>query len=62
MAPGLITTVPSMASLAAVDTSSSLYAPTQLLNWVYLTLADQNSAPTTDQVPVSQTQILVEVM
>jgi hypothetical protein len=56
MAPGHITTVPSMASLATVDTSSSLYAPTQLLNWVYLTLADQNSAPpTTDPVPVSST-------
>jgi hypothetical protein len=56
MAPGHITTVPSMASLATVDTSSSLYAPTQLLNWVYLTLADQNSAPqTTDPVSVSST-------
>jgi hypothetical protein len=43
-----------MASLATVDTSSSLYAPTQLLNWVYLTLADQNPAPpATDPVPVS---------
>ncbi|KDR21638.1 zinc finger CCHC domain-containing protein 24-like [Zootermopsis nevadensis] len=40
-----------MASLATIDTSSSMYAPTQLLNWVYLTLADQNGAPTSEQVP-----------
>jgi hypothetical protein len=53
MAPGHIASVPSMASLATVDTSSSVYAPTQRLNWVYLTLADQNSSPATDQVPVS---------
>lgn len=51
MAPGHIASVPSMASLATVDTSSSVYAPTQRLNWVYLTLADQNSSPATDQVP-----------
>lgn len=59
MAPGHIATVPSMASLATVDTSSSVYAPTQLLNWVYLTLADQNPPPATDQVPVSATQTLI---
>lgn len=59
MAPGHIAAVPSMASLATVDTSSSVYAPTQLLNWVYLTLADQNSAPTTDQVPVSSIQTIM---
>ncbi|XP_069705458.1 zinc finger CCHC domain-containing protein 24-like isoform X2 [Periplaneta americana] len=43
-------TAPSMASLATIDTSSSMYPPTQLLNWVYLTLTDQNQAPASDQV------------
>lgn len=33
-----------MASLASIDTSASVYQPAQLLNWVYLTLADQHSA------------------
>lgn len=54
MAPGhtgATATAPSMASLATIDTSSSVYAPTQLLNWVYLTLADQNQTSTSDQVP-----------
>jgi hypothetical protein len=56
MAPGHIgptATAPSMASLATIDTSSSVYAPTQLLNWVYLTLADQNQTCASDQVSVS---------
>lgn len=43
-------TASSMASLATIDTSSSLYPPTQLLNWVYLTLTDQNQAPASDQL------------
>ncbi|XP_013789013.1 zinc finger CCHC domain-containing protein 24-like [Limulus polyphemus] len=30
-----------MASLASIDPSASVYQPAQLLNWVYLTLADQ---------------------
>jgi hypothetical protein len=61
MAPGLIgptATAPSMASLATIDTSSSVYAPTQLLNWVYLTLADQNQTCSSDQVPVSSADSL----
>uniref|UniRef100_T1JLN0 CCHC-type domain-containing protein n=1 Tax=Strigamia maritima TaxID=126957 RepID=T1JLN0_STRMM len=37
-----------MASLASIDTSASVYQPAQLLNWVYLTLADQHT-PTSDQ-------------
>jgi hypothetical protein len=56
MAPGHkgpAATAPSMASLATIDTSSSVYAPTQLLNWVYLTLADQTATPPSDQVTVS---------
>lgn len=36
-----------MASLASIDTSASVYQPTQLLNWVYLTLTDQQ--PSNDQ-------------
>ncbi|XP_041363529.1 zinc finger CCHC domain-containing protein 24-like isoform X2 [Gigantopelta aegis] len=31
-----------MSSLASIDTSASVYQPAQLLNWVYLTLADSN--------------------
>lgn len=58
MAPGhtgatATATAPSMASLATIDSSSSVYPPAQLLNWVYLTLADQNQASASDQVPVS---------
>ncbi|XP_013773873.1 zinc finger CCHC domain-containing protein 24-like [Limulus polyphemus] len=33
-----------MASLASIDTGASVYQPAQLLNWVYLTLADQSSS------------------
>lgn len=36
-----------MASLASIDTSASVHQPAQLLNWVYLTLADQ--PPSNDQ-------------
>jgi hypothetical protein len=60
MAPGhtgATATAPSMASLAAIDTSSSVYAPTQLRNWVYLTLAEQNQAPASDQVSVSKAKL-----
>lgn len=32
-----------MSSLSNLDTSASVYQPAQLLNWVYLTLADQQS-------------------
>ncbi|ESO84250.1 hypothetical protein LOTGIDRAFT_108621 [Lottia gigantea] len=32
-----------MASLAALDTSTSVMQPAQLLNWVFLTLADQQN-------------------
>ncbi|XP_076459873.1 zinc finger CCHC domain-containing protein 24-like [Babylonia areolata] len=39
-----------MSSLSSLDTSASVYQPAQLLNWVYLTLADQQSvAGTTPQ-------------
>ncbi|XP_046365001.1 zinc finger CCHC domain-containing protein 24-like isoform X2 [Haliotis cracherodii] len=31
-----------MTSLATIDTSASVYQPAQLLNWVYLTLADSH--------------------
>uniref|UniRef100_A0A646QEY3 Zinc finger CCHC domain-containing protein 24 n=1 Tax=Hemiscolopendra marginata TaxID=943146 RepID=A0A646QEY3_9MYRI len=40
-----------MASLASIDTSASVYQPAQLLNWVYLTLADQHSS-SNDQTKV----------
>nr|KAG5707698.1 hypothetical protein BaRGS_003273 [Batillaria attramentaria] len=32
-----------MSSLSNLDTSASVYQPAQLLNWVYLTLADQQN-------------------
>ncbi|KAK7112439.1 zinc finger CCHC domain-containing protein 24-like isoform X2 [Littorina saxatilis] len=32
-----------MSSLSSLDTSASVYQPAQLLNWVYLTLADQQN-------------------
>ncbi|XP_076349513.1 zinc finger CCHC domain-containing protein 24-like [Tachypleus tridentatus] len=33
-----------MASLTSIETGASVYQPAQLLNWVYLTLADQSTS------------------
>ncbi|GAB6018376.1 Zinc finger CCHC domain-containing protein 24 [Chamberlinius hualienensis] len=38
-----------MASLASIDTGTSVHQPTQLLNWVYLTLAEQPTHPSNEQ-------------
>lgn len=47
-----------MSSLSNLDTSASVYQPSQLLNWVYLTLADQQTLTGPSSGPHSHTHLL----
>jgi len=46
-----------MASVSSLDANASVYQPGQLLNWVYLTLAEPTQPPNTSQTNAEQSKL-----